>query len=60
LAGLVIRRRGSSAFAATHEARQGMRYGIIYAKRFPATSGSQVRFVIDAPVTQFEVFPPGL
>ena len=37
-----------------------MRYGIIYAKRFPATSGSQVRFVIDAPVTQFEVFPPGL
>jgi len=40
-------------------AHQGNLYGMIYAKRFPATSGSQVRLVIDAPVTQFDVFPPG-
>ena len=38
--------------------RQGNIYGMIYAKRFPAATGSQVRLVIDAPVTQFDLFPP--
>ena len=38
---------------------QGNIFGMIYAKRFPAASGSQIRLVIDAPVTQFDLFPPG-
>jgi hypothetical protein len=37
-------------------AHQGKLYGMICAKRFPAASGSQVRLVIDAPVTQFDLF----
>jgi hypothetical protein len=40
-------------------AHQGNLYGMIYAKRFPATTSSQVRLVIDAPVAQFDLFPPG-
>ncbi len=43
-----------------HTAHQGNIYGIIYAKRFPATTASQVRLVIDAPVTQFDLFPSSL
>jgi hypothetical protein len=39
-----------------HIAHQGHIYGMIYAKRFPATTGSQVRLIIEAPVTQFDVF----
>ena len=35
-------------------------YGTIYAKRFPAARAEQVRLVIEAPVTQFDLFPPGL
>ncbi|MFO1524244.1 MAG: DUF5703 domain-containing protein, partial [Kiritimatiellia bacterium] len=42
-----------------HVVHQGNVYGIIYAKRFPAVTASQVRLVVDAPVTQFDVFPPG-
>jgi hypothetical protein len=41
-------------------AHQGNLYGIIYSKGFPPVSASQVRLSIDAPVTQFDVFPPGL
>ncbi len=39
-----------------HVAHQGNIYGMIYSKRFPPTSGSQVRLVVDAPVTQFDLF----
>lgn len=39
-----------------HVAHQGQLYGMIYAKRFPATTGSQVRLIMDAPVTQFDLF----
>ena len=39
---------------------QGNLYGMIYSKRFPATAGAQIRLVIDAPVSQFDLFPPGL
>ncbi len=42
-----------------HMAHQGQMYGMIYAKRFPVISGSQVRLIIDASVTQFDVFSPG-
>jgi len=38
---------------------QGNIYGIIYAKRFPPTTASQVRLVIDAPLTQFDLFASG-
>jgi hypothetical protein len=38
---------------------QGNIYGIIYSKRIPTTFASQVRLVIDAPVTQFDLFTPG-
>jgi hypothetical protein len=41
-------------------AHQGSIYGIIYAKRLPATTASQVRLVIDAPVTQFDLFHTGI
>lgn len=34
-------------------------YGTIYAKRFPPAQGSEVRLVIEAPITQFDLFPPG-
>lgn len=37
----------------------GKIYGIIYSKRFPAVTASQVRLAIDAPITQFDLFPPG-
>lgn len=40
-------------------AHQGHIYGIIYSKRFPATTATQARLVIEAPVTQFDLFPPG-
>ena len=43
-----------------HVAHQGNIYGIIYAKRFPAVTASQARLVIEAPVTQFDLFPPGI
>lgn len=43
-----------------HVAYQGHVYGMIYSKRFPAITASQARLVIDAPVTQFDLFPPGL
>ena len=39
---------------------QGHIYGVIYSKRFPSITASQVRLVIDAPVTQFDVFTPGM
>lgn len=42
-----------------HVAHQGVLYGMIYAKRFTPISASQARLVIDAPVTQLDVFPPG-
>ena len=42
-----------------HVVHQGNLYGTIYSKRFPAATGSQVRLVVDAPVTQLDVFPPG-
>ncbi len=42
-----------------HVAHQGVLYGMIYSKRLPAITASQVRLVIDAPVTQFDVFPAG-
>jgi hypothetical protein len=42
-----------------HVVQQGKLYGMIYAKRFPPIIASQARLVIDAPVTQFDVFPPG-
>jgi len=42
-----------------HVAHQGSVYGIICAKRFAATTASQVRLVIDAPVTQFDLFSVG-
>jgi hypothetical protein len=42
-----------------HVVHQGNIYGTIYAMRFPAATGTQVRLVIDAPVTQFDLFPPG-
>ena len=38
---------------------QGNLYGTIYSKRFSAITASQVRLVIDAPVNQFDLFPPG-
>ncbi len=41
-------------------AHQGNIYGMIYAKRFPPASGSQVRLIIDASVTRFDLFPPGI
>ncbi|MBN8460806.1 MAG: hypothetical protein J0M04_23495 [Verrucomicrobia bacterium] len=40
-------------------AHQGNIYGIIYSKRFPPVTASQVRLVIDAPVTRFDLFTPG-
>jgi hypothetical protein len=40
-------------------AYQSSVYGMIFSKRFTAATGTQVRLVIDAPVTQFDVFPPG-
>lgn len=43
-----------------HVAHQGHIYGIIYSKRFPATAATQARLVIEAPVTQFDLFPPGM
>jgi hypothetical protein len=39
---------------------QGNLYGIIYSKRFPAITASQARLVIDAVVTQFDLYPPGM
>jgi alpha-L-fucosidase 2 len=39
-------------------AHQGNIYGIIYSKRFPPVSASQVRLTIDAPVTRFDLFEP--
>lgn len=39
---------------------QGSVYGIIYSKRFPPVSGRQVRLTTEAPVTQFDLFPPGI
>jgi hypothetical protein len=42
-----------------HVVHRGNIYGIIYAKRFPAATASQARLVIDAPITQFDLFPPG-
>ena len=39
---------------------QGKIYGIIYSKRFPKITASQARLVIDATVTQFDLFPPGM
>ena len=41
-------------------AHQGKIRGIIYSKRFPATTASQVRLVIDVRVTQFDLFSPGM
>lgn len=41
-----------------HVAHQGVLYGMIYSKRFTPTTASRARLVIDAPVTQFDVFPP--
>ncbi|MFM2297501.1 MAG: hypothetical protein RL117_1208 [Verrucomicrobiota bacterium] len=42
-----------------HVVHQGNIYGIIYSKRFTPTNASQVRLIIDAPVTQFDIFPAG-
>ena len=36
---------------------QGRIYGMIYAKRFTPASAREVRLVVDAPVTQFDLFP---
>lgn len=36
---------------------QGRIFGMIYAKRFEPVSASEVRLVVDAPVTQFDLFP---
>ncbi|TAF42872.1 MAG: hypothetical protein EAZ65_01625 [Verrucomicrobia bacterium] len=41
-------------------AHQGNLYGMIYTKRFAPTTATQARLVIDAKVTQFDLFPPGL
>ena len=42
-----------------HAIHQGHIYGMIYSKRFAPASGQHVRLVIDAPVRQFDLFPPG-
>ena len=43
-----------------HVAYQSNIYGMIFSKRFTAVTASQARIVIDAPVTHFDVFPPGM
>ncbi len=37
----------------------GKVYGIIYAKRFAPVTAQKLRLNIDAPVSQFDIFPPG-
>ena len=38
---------------------KGNVYGIIYAKRFAPVTAQKLRLNIDAPVSQFDLFPPG-
>jgi hypothetical protein len=47
------------ADAQWHVAHQSNLYGMIYSKRIRPITASQVRLVIDAPITQFDVFGPG-
>lgn len=37
----------------------GKVYGMIYAKRFAPVTAQKIRLNIDAPVSQFDIFPPG-
>jgi alpha-L-fucosidase 2 len=39
---------------------RGNVFGTIYGKRFAPVTAQQVRLVIDAPVRQFDLFPPGV
>jgi hypothetical protein len=48
-------KRPDGSWAAVH---QGRIFGMIYAKRFAPVSAREIRLVIDAPVTQFDLFPP--
>jgi hypothetical protein len=47
-------KRPDGSWSAVHEGRI---FGMIYAKRFAPVTAREVRLVIDAPVTQFDLFP---
>ena len=38
----------------------GRVFGSIYSKRFPPASAQFARLVVDAPVRQFDLFPPAI